>query len=52
LRAQATREAETQDDPSKQTNKPTISQYAQLRGGEPHAHAAREDRGLMVKIPW
>jgi len=24
----------------------------ELRGGEPHAHAAREDRGLMVKIPW
>jgi hypothetical protein len=54
LRAQATREAEKRKttQASERRDKPTISQYAQLRGSEPHAHAAREDRGLMVKIPW
>ena len=52
LRAQATRKAERPKQAGERRNKPTINQPLELRGDEPHAHAAREDRGLMVKIPW
>jgi hypothetical protein len=54
LRAQATRKTEIRKatQASERRNKPTISNPCKLKDGEPHAHAAREDRGLMVKIPW